>query len=271
LFKNLVVKQFYTVMDPEDKRVIDVNALMQKRMEESAKRPGRMEKWEAGELSGEAEGNGLSDAEAKEEAAAILERAGKEAADICAHAQNEAVEIMKNAQEKAEAEKARILEEARQQGYQDGNRKAQAEARALRQEFEEKTRQLEEAYEEQLNVIEPKLMDVITDVYEHVFNIDLGSRKEILEYLISNAIRKLEGGHEFIIHVSKDDYSYVNMQKKQILAGAVAGNSNVDVVEDLTLSKNDCMIETDGGIFDCGLGTQLSELKQKLMLLSYGG
>ena len=28
-------------------------------------------------------------------------------------------------------------------------------------------------------------------------------------------------------------------------------------------------IETDGGIFDCGLGTQLSELKKRLMLLAY--
>ncbi len=31
------------------------------------------------------------------------------------------------------------------------------------------------------------------------------------------------------------------------------------------------MIETEGGIFDCGLGTQLSLLRQKLLLLSYEG
>jgi flagellar assembly protein FliH len=59
------------------------------------------------------------------------------------------------------------------------------------------------------------------------------------------------------------------MQKKQLLSGTAAGVSSVDVVEDMTLSKNDCMIETDGGIFDCSLGTQLTELKQKLMLLAW--
>ena len=59
------------------------------------------------------------------------------------------------------------------------------------------------------------------------------------------------------------------MQRKQLLTSAVAGNSTVDIVEDLTLAKNECIIETDGGIFDCGLGTQLAELKQKLMLLAW--
>lgn len=35
----------------------------------------------------------------------------------------------------------------------------------------------------------------------------------------------------------------------------------MDIIEDMTLAKNECMIETDNGIFDCGLGTELSELK----------
>lgn len=72
-----------------------------------------------------------------------------------------------------------------------------------------------------------------------------------------------------MLHVSKEDYPYVSMQKKQIMAGAVSANSFVEVVEDITLSQNECLIETDNGVFDCGLGTQLSELKQKLRLLSY--
>ena len=45
--------------------------------------------------------------------------------------------------------------------------------------------------------------------------------------------------------------------------------SVLEIVEDVSLGENDCMIETEGGIFDCGLGTELSELAQKLKLLSY--
>ena len=41
--------------------------------------------------------------------------------------------------------------------------------------------------------------------------------------------------------------------------------------EDVTLKKNQCLIETDGGIFDCSLGVELKELKKQLLLLSYDG
>ena len=43
----------------------------------------------------------------------------------------------------------------------------------------------------------------------------------------------------------------------------------MEVIEDISLRKNECLIETEGGIFDCGLGTQLAELSRKLRLLSY--
>ena len=93
----------------------------------------------------------------------------------------------------------------------------------------------------------------------------------MLCYLISATMRKTEDNRSFLVHVSKEDYPYVSMQKKQIMAGATAPNSTVEIVEDMTLGKGECMIETESGIFDCGLGTQLSELRQKLKLLSYEG
>ena len=58
------------------------------------------------------------------------------------------------------------------------------------------------------------------------------------------------------------------MQKKALLTG-VAHAANVEIIEDMTLSEGECLIETGGGIFDCGLGTQLAGLKKELKLLSY--
>ena len=58
------------------------------------------------------------------------------------------------------------------------------------------------------------------------------------------------------------------MQKKALLAG-IAHAANVEIIEDVTLNEGECLIETGGGIFDCGLGTQLSGLEKELKLLSY--
>ena len=70
------------------------------------------------------------------------------------------------------------------------------------------------------------------------------------------------------MHVSKDDYSLVSERKEQLLAN-LGDSWKVDVIEDVVLGGGQCMIETENGIYDCGLGTQLEELKKKLMLLAW--
>ncbi|MGN0166908.1 MAG: FliH/SctL family protein [Acetatifactor sp.] len=279
--RNLLIKQMFAVVDTEDKRVIDTNSLVQKRMDELAEKMKQtaddgfvsgLNAQEVQELLKDENGEIVSSGniiKANEDASKILEQAREEAAGIVAEAQAQVMQMLKNAQTEAEVEKNRILGEAKQQGYQEGHREAEAEAQAVRREYAEKEKQLEAAVEAQLQDMEPQLVDTITAVYEHIFHVELGSYREILTHLISTTLRKTEGGQEFIIHVSQEDYPYVSMQKKQLLAGVVAGSSRVDVVEDLALGENDCIIETDGGIFDCGLGTQLSELRQKLLLLSW--
>ena len=59
------------------------------------------------------------------------------------------------------------------------------------------------------------------------------------------------------------------MQKKELLAGTGIAVENVEVVEDFDLKKGQCMIETDGAIFECGFKTQMEQLRKELKLLSY--
>ena len=95
------------------------------------------------------------------------------------------------------------------------------------------------------------------------------SSKEILLHLISTTIRRTEGTREFLIHVSKEDYPYVNENREILHACLMSENARIELVEDLTVQAGECLIETEGGIFDCGLGTQLEELNRKLKVLSY--
>ena len=284
--RNSLVKQMFIVPTEDNKRIVDSNVLVEKRLKELAKK-----NQEAGGSSGgfvpglnaeyvtvlpegeEAEGVHIDPVptvdQAREEARQILEQADADAEARIADAKTQAEQIRKEAKTQAEAEGAQILEKAKRQGYEEGLAKAQIEAEELRQKYFQKERELEEHYQQQIDELEPQFVDAITDIYEHILGVDLGNQREILAHLISGTIRKIEGAHSFIIHVSKEDYPFVSMQKKQLMAGAAAGNSTVEVVEDLVMKKNECTIETDGGIFDCGLDTQLSELKKRLMLLAY--
>ena len=74
-----------------------------------------------------------------------------------------------------------------------------------------------------------------------------------------------------MIHVSKEDYRFVYDHKKELADASMSADAVIDVVEDLTMKSGDCFIETANGIFDCGVETQLTALKKKLMLLAYDG
>ena len=42
----------------------------------------------------------------------------------------------------------------------------------------------------------------------------------------------------------------------------------LDITTDDTLGKNDCIIETDGAVFDCSLDKELANLTKKIKMLS---
>nr|WP_300859238.1 FliH/SctL family protein [uncultured Acetatifactor sp.] len=274
LSSNLVKQFFMTLPEDKEKLVIDNNDRIRRRLEELSRGEGNPE---GGFVSGlaiadvieapeDATGNVIK---AQDEAKELLEQSRAEAEELRAQAQAEAERILEEARAQAQAEKQQVLEQAKQQGYMEGMSRAQAHEGAMEQEYQEKARLLEEEYEQQIEMLEPNLVEAITGIYEHIFHVELSSYREILTSLISDVLHKLDGSRSFIIHVSKDDYAYVNMQKKQMLTGAVSESVSVDVVEDATVGRNECMIETENGIFDCGLGTQLSELKKRLRLLAW--
>lgn len=191
------------------------------------------------------------------DARAQVEAARQEADSIRAQAQSDAANVKENARQ-----------EGMQQGYQDGIARADQETNQRMAQLEQKEKDLESAYETKIQELEPQFIDTLTGIYEHIFQVELQGYRDILSYLITNTMRKIEGNRSFFIHVSKEDYPFVSMQKKQF-AASVASGSSVEVVEDLTLSKNQCLIETEDGIFDCGVSTQLTELSNRLKLLSY--
>lgn len=181
----------------------------------------------------------------------------------------QAQEILADAKKQAEDEAVAIKAEAEKKGYADGLVKAEREFQKAQAELDQKAGELQAEYDRQVEEIEPLLVDKITDIYQYFFGVDLSSKKRILLHLIANTMRHIDGTKNFLIHVSREDVEYVSGHKDQILVAASSAGSVVEIIEDISLHKNECMIETDGGIFDCSLDTELKELSRKIRLLSY--
>ncbi len=197
-----------------------------------------------------------------------LEAVKAEAEEILNEARGEAEQIIADANAEAEGIRAQAVEDGQKLGFEQGHEEGLAQVQAAKSEYEELSVKLEDDYKKKIEELEPVFIDTLTDIYEHVFHVRFGDSKDVIFHLIQDAVRKVEGNLNFIIHVSKEDYGFVSMQKKELLAG-VSNADSAEVVEDMTLRHNECYIETGSGIFDCSLETQLSGLKKELQLLSY--
>ena len=204
-----------------------------------------------------------------EEAGPDLEAIRAEAQEILDSAQAQADEMIRNAQAEIEVQRRQAQDAGNKQGYNEGYQQGLSEVDDMKRALMEEKRQLEQEFEQLVEELEPEFIDTITAVYNHIFSVDLADNRDILVHLIDSTLRKVESSRTFIVHVSAEDYPYVNMQKQTLVEGAVAGRGLIEIIEDIALIKGDCLIETDGGIFDCGIGTQLEELTRKLRVLSF--
>ncbi len=180
------------------------------------------------------------------------------------------VEAMK-AEAAGEIERRKTVgyEEGKAQGYEEGMARAEAEIADARAAIEQERSSLMQQYEEMIDELEPRFVHTLTSIYEKIFEVDLSGHRELIIGLLRNAMGHIESSKTYMIHVSREDYSYVNENKRLLKTESVSEDAVIDIIEDATLRENECMIETPGGIFDCSLGTELEMLRKKLELLSY--
>ena len=139
----------------------------------------------------------------------------------------------------------------------------------IKQETLKKQEELDKEYQQIVDELEPEMVDVLTQIYEHVFGVDMREDKGIILHLLKNTLSRIEPGNNLIVHIAPDDYDDVMEEKDSIDACITSPSTTMEIIEDPLLKKNECMIESDSGVFDCSLGVELSELTRKLKLLSF--
>ena len=184
-------------------------------------------------------------------------------------AQEQAEMIVNNAHQQAEELKQQAMEQGRQQGYDAGYQEGIQAAEAIKQEAVQQKEELEKQYQQIVDELEPEMVDVLTQIYEHVFGVDLRKDKSIILHLLKSTLSRIEPGKDLIVHISSDDYDDVLEEKEAIEACVSSPSTSIEIIEDPLLKENECMIESDSGVFDCSLGVELSELTRKLKLLSF--
>ena len=257
-------KQYFVHNEPDKTRVINSNDIVEKRLEKMAELK-RMEQKTT-------DGNGFSagivgpDTDYVEEIDHTAE-AKKEAEKILAEAHAQAETILSQADQEAE----NIRENAKNTGYQEGRQCLESELAAQREqlqnEYQRKQETLQDEFREKQKNMEKDLVDVILEVFNKVFHIQFDDKTEILLSLVSDAIMGIEGSKDFRIRVAEVNFEFMENHRHE-LEERVGEDISLEMIADPMLEENQCMIETDSGIFNCSLGVQLENLIKDLKSLS---
>lgn len=200
-----------------------------------------------------------------------VEALKEHAETIVRNAQEEADGILQEARIGAAQIKAEAAKQGHDEGYQKGFEQAEqdGEARCAEKlkELEDDRLRLEEEYQELKAQLEPQIVDKVLSVIEKVTGIVYENNKDILLHLINQVLADIEESGEYVIKVSHEDYDFV-LGKQSRLYNASAKDMNIEIVEDRSLKAGKCLIETDGGIFDCSLDVQMDQLVKDMRLLA---
>ena len=279
LSKNLI-KASQFVLKEKEPVVVDTNELLAKKIElfQPEFADSKPEGFQFGLNAPEVDPLFVDVDYVPEEGVSLMEESfqepvytGPSPEELIAEAQAEINEMRKEAEKNISFLKKRSMEEGKQQGYEEGKRMAMQELEASKRELEAKAKAMEQEYQQLIDTLEPQFINTITGIYEEIFGVELSGYKKILSNAIVNTIRKVEGSKDFLVHVSRMDYDKLLEHKAEILNAVSSKQVTIELIEDATLKENECMIETNSGIFDCGIGIQLEELTKKLRLLSYEG
>ncbi len=185
---------------------------------------------------------------------------------------NEANAKVASMLQEAKEEASRMVDEAELAGYQEGYDKG---TKAAVKELEDKKAVLEEQMscmrqnmEEQTTNLEKEMAEVFTDIYEHVLGISLENLSPLIFHLVNEAIHKADNEKNFIIHISETELGFIKENKEKLLEG-LASNISIEIIEDVSLHQGEAYIETNGGIFDCGVEVTLKNLRKEISMLSY--
>ena len=198
-------------------------------------------------------------------------------AEIVNAAKEDAQKIIDDANKKSQAIQEQAKENGHKEGFDLGYREGldaateeiKKQEETLQNRFSNMEQELKENYEALQANMESELVHVLTQVYSHVLGIELSSHNELILFLLKRALADVGAGKNYVIHVSKADIALVKGEISELASLVGVPEDCISIVEDNSLSENGCLIESETGIFDCGLDTQLSLLKKQLRMLSF--
>ena len=202
-----------------------------------------------------------------DQAAVIKSQAQKEAQDIVEKAKAEAQDIISNAkiEEKSIFEKSKNdgFKAGHEEGYKAGNEEAQRLVERIHKMIEA----VQAKRQEILDNTEQQIVNLVILIARKVVKIMSENQKSVIMSNVLQALKKVKGSGDVTLRVNLADVKLTTEHIKDFIR-QVENIKNISVVEDSSVEKGGCIVETDFGAIDARISSQLNELETQILNIS---
>jgi len=194
--------------------------------------------------------------EAEDEAKRLLEEARQQAAALEGEIRGRVEKIEQEAREKGGGE-------GREQGYQEG--------RAEVQRLIDNLQRIISAAIERRNLIieesETQVINLVLLIAKKVIKVISENQKNVVINNVVQALRKLKSRGEVVIRVNLADLELTSAHIADFMK-MVENVKSITVLEDSSVDRGGCILETDFGQIDARISSQLSEIEERILELA---
>jgi len=223
---------------------------------------------EANEIVKRAEDAAFAEVKRQTDEAAILKAdAQREADDIIAKARLEAEQIIADAQEQRD----KLQGEAEQKGYAEGNARGYQEGQEEVERLIERMHKIVESVmqrrEEILQETESQIVELVILMARKVVKILSENQKNVVMANTLAALKKVRARGTVTLRVNVEDLQLASAHTQEFIQH-VENIQGINILEDSSVEKGGCIVETDFGAIDARISSQLTELENKILEVS---
>ncbi len=191
----------------------------------------------------------------KQEAQKVLDEAKLEAKDIIETAERKSSEIIEENKKKGY-----------DQGYEDGFNKGSGEVSRLIERLHKIISEVISKRQEIIEGTEYQIVSIVLLIVKKIIKIITENQKTVIINNVVEALKKVKGSKNVTIRVNLDDIAMATKHKEDFIR-MIEGLEGIQFLEDSSIERGGCIIETDFGEIDARISLQLKEIEDKILEL----
>lgn len=207
-----------------------------------------------------------------------VQRQTNSAAEIKAKAESDAQEILTKARTEAEqiiaeaeAKKSQLETEAHENGFEAGRKAGYedgvAEVNRLIERMHKMVESVMQRREEILSETESQIVELVILMARKVIKILSESQKNVVMANTLAALKKVKTRGKVTLRVNLEEVKLTTDHIQEFIQH-VENIEAIKVLEDSSVEKGGCIVETDFGAIDARISSQLTELENKILEVS---